>query len=174
MFVLVLGTLGSPVPTSRPSRELQASADGVTSSGSGGTFTANYNAEGSWPMMYGKDPSGSGGAPVYVFANGGGMNEGPGTSAYNYVTAMAAKGFVAAQIDVDMSDPPFTCSSFEAVARQIFRYDGPSDTSNSAVSVLCRRPKADCSQGIAVHGFSLGGLYAYHAPKHRTTARTHA
>ena len=65
------------------------------------------------------------------------------------VETKAQKGFVAAQLDSDIFNPnvklSMTCEHFDQIAQEIFRYDGPSDTSSTALSVLCRRAKADHS-----------------------------
>ena len=72
--------------------------------------------------------------------------------------------------EVARRDLTLTCSgknnSLITVAREIFSYAGPGDTtSTSAVATLCRRNGVDCSAGVAIHGMSLGGLLSHYAPQ---------
>lgn len=116
--------------------------------------------------MYGLEPAGADRrAPVYVYATGGGAEEGVDQHEYDYVREMARRGYVAAMADMDVGDPPFRCGEFERLARSVFSYSGPADTGTSVLAVLCGRRAANCSSGIALHGFSFGGLLAYQAPK---------
>ena len=98
------------------------------------------------------------GAPVYLFNTGGGMGIGPSVPEYDIIREAAARGFVAAMITPP--NPAMECSQLEAAASATY-----GSASNSALSVLCARASADCSRGVAVHGFSMGGLIAALAPK---------
>ena len=78
----------------------------------------------------------------------------PGTAEFAYTREMAARGYVAAMITPVYSG--LSCGSLSTAAQLVF--DGPS----SALAVLCARAAADCAAGVAVHGFSLGGLQSPH------------
>jgi hypothetical protein len=79
-------------------------------------------------------------------------------SASAAVAQMAAKGFAAATIAYD-SATFNTCGVIQGKVSCAFN---PS-SSTSAVSVLCKRAKADCSKGIVVAGFSQGSVIATQA-----------
>ena len=98
------------------------------------------------------------GAPVYLFNTGGGMGIGPSVPEYDIIREAAARGFVAAMITPP--NPAMECSQLEAAASATY-----GSASNSALSVLCARASADCNRGVAVHGFSMGGLISALAPK---------
>lgn len=84
---------------------------------------------------------------------------------------MAQRGFVSAMVSTDgfcSSGTPQSanrCTTLERCARALFAYNGSAEeTSTSALANLCRRPASNCSAGIAVFGFSMGGLMTMMAP----------
>jgi hypothetical protein len=105
-----------------------------------------------------KEPAGPGPFPVFIYA--------PGTWASNnsvYINDIlneaAAQGFVAASIDYQTGTIPNWCTQngwYKARCAYSASYNP-----QSAVSVLCSRPKAGCSaEGIVVSGHSQGGAMA--------------
>lgn len=98
----------------------------------------------------GYEPTEAGTFPVFIYLTGTSMPFN-GPDAQPFIEDMAARGFVAATVDYDKSNYP-TCSTMTKRASCI--YNGSS--TNSAISKLCARPKANCSRGVVVSGFSQG------------------
>ena len=85
----------------------------------------------------------------------------------------ASRGFLAAVVETPqvpaqgMSCDFGSNEALPAFAEKVYRWRGVGDTtSTSPLAVLCRLPGADCDQGIAIHGHSLGGLVASLAPRY--------
>ena len=101
------------------------------------------------------------GFPVYIWITGTGMCKSGewGDLRENidntFTREMASRGFVAAAVDYECNDYPSICSKFSERTRSLF-----SMTENSAMKVICNRPYANCTKGIAVHGFSQGANIA--------------
>jgi len=117
------------------------------------------------------------GRPVYIFAGGFGAAVTENHQNMRFAREMAMRGFIAAVIEIpgalllqrypDRDDRdareevPSRCEGDRGslVASKItFSYSGVGDNSGSALATLCRRGRADCAAGIALHGVSLGGL----------------
>lgn len=124
-------------------------------------FTATYTGQGSGSSVCGatfnitgQEPSGAGTFPVFIYTIGTGESA-TNASATAAVASMAGRGFVAATVAYN-SGTFSGCSTISGKARCIF--NGGSAT--SALSRLCARPKADCSKGVVVGGFSQGAVIA--------------
>ncbi|MFL6648159.1 MAG: hypothetical protein ACJ8J7_01760 [Sulfurifustaceae bacterium] len=121
------------------------------------SFTASYGNGsncGSSFTITGREPSTAGTYPVFLYMVGT-TESATNASAIAAITGMANRGYVAATI----AYPNSTfggCSTISGRAQCIFN---PNST-NSAVSKLCARAKADCSKGIVVGGFSQGSVIA--------------
>jgi hypothetical protein len=103
----------------------------------------------------GLEPSAPGAYPVFIYTVGTLETIDNNGAADAAVADMAARGFVAAAVEYDTAE--FAgCGVISGKARCIYNTANP----NSAVSKLCSRPKADCSKGIVVGGFSQGSVIA--------------
>lgn len=109
--------------------------------------------------------------PLYIFLKGGGVELTPQSGTLEYARTMAREyGFVAVNVESDFRVTSW-CSgapaTLEPVAQAVFGYKGAGDTmSMGLLATLCRRSNVDCSRGVAVHGFSMGGLLAALAPRY--------
>jgi hypothetical protein len=116
----------------------------VSYQGGSGTCGTTYTLQGKEPV--------SGTHPVFIYLSGT-------WEPYNHVSALAAVskmaelGFVAASAQYD-NNSFGDCTTLSARARCLFDASSP----KSAVAALCSRPKADCSKGIVVGGFSQGSV----------------
>ncbi|HLJ88463.1 MAG TPA: hypothetical protein VKZ53_16705 [Candidatus Angelobacter sp.] len=125
-------------------------------------FTASYQGQGVGAescnttfSIKGQEPSAQGTFPVFIYTVGTLEDIGANAASDAAISGMASRGFVAATVQYDTAD--FAgCSVIQGKARCI--HDPAS--ANSAVSVLCSRPKADCSKGVVVGGFSQGSVIA--------------
>lgn len=104
--------------------------------------------------IVGSEPAEPGAYPVFIYLTGTTMNY-QGAEAQLITAEMAKRGFVAATLEYANGSYP-SCSTMRTRASCIFN---PA-SANSAVSKLCARAKADCSQGIVVAGFSQGANLA--------------
>jgi hypothetical protein len=109
-------------------------------------------------VLAGSEPAAPGRYPVLLYTHGmladwGGNAEGKGVA-----ELAAAEGFVAAAPEYD-SWLGLNEAAVERNAKCIFG-DG---ASGNALDQVCARPKADCSKGVVVAGFSLGGAIASRA-----------
>ncbi len=103
----------------------------------------------------GHEPSEEGTYPVYIWTTGTVMTFwSPDDKAYT--EAMADRGFVAASVQYQNLTYPVTCAGLTPKAEAIFN----PNLSKSAIRAICDRPKADCSKGIVVSGFSQGAHIA--------------
>jgi hypothetical protein len=129
------------------------------------SFTMSYSGQGVVDILLntcttsfaitGQEPSAPGTYPVFVYTVGTLEfidNNGTADAA---VAGMANRGFVAAAVQYDTLD--FAgCDIISGKARCIYNPASPT----SAIAQLCSRPKADCSKGIVVGGFSQGSVIA--------------
>eukprot|EP00457_Paulinella_chromatophora_P003450 gb/GEZN01003458.1/.p1 GENE.gb/GEZN01003458.1/~~gb/GEZN01003458.1/.p1 ORF type:complete len:331 (-),score=19.09 gb/GEZN01003458.1/:1123-2115(-) len=104
--------------------------------------------------------------PVYIWLTGTDM--GFHTETDDDLTfRMASQGFVSAQCEYNNDLYPLIrdCKELERKAENIFN----AKDKNSCISVVCTQPKANCSSGVAVHGFSQGAnlisLAKHYAPQ---------
>lgn len=118
-------------------------------------FSFTYQVSGETLNVHGLEPSSASDAPVYLLASSGGRS----APEFKSVQDMAARGFVSASIE--MPTALLTCPSLEAASQQMFSYAGAADTAaTSALAKICGRIGVNCDGGVAVHGFSMGGLLA--------------
>eukprot|EP00933_Yihiella_yeosuensis_P043043 TRINITY_DN3775_c0_g1_i1.p1 TRINITY_DN3775_c0_g1~~TRINITY_DN3775_c0_g1_i1.p1 ORF type:complete len:332 (+),score=37.23 TRINITY_DN3775_c0_g1_i1:49-1044(+) len=104
--------------------------------------------------------------PVYIWLAGTGLGWHNRSTDRDQLRRMASLGTVAGQCAyTNWIYPIGGCQGFLNKAKPIF----DTSLSNSCLSRLCARPAADCSQGVAVHGFSQGAqlvsLARYFAPE---------
>jgi hypothetical protein len=129
------------------------------------SFSATYSSQHSdwWGLrtcantagMTGREPLRGFGYPVFVYLPGTGEPY-DGPVGATFADVMAARGFVAAAVQYE--DWEFYAQGIEGNAACIF-----GSGAESAVSQLCARPKADCSKGVVVSGFSQGAVIAAQA-----------
>jgi hypothetical protein len=115
-----------------------------------GSSTFGGCSSGSKMDIVGAEPVDPGTYPVFVYVTGTTMAFNAG-EALAITDSMAKRGFVAATVQYANGSYP-TCSAMKTKASCIF----DRNSANSAISKLCARAKADCSQGIVVSGFSQG------------------
>jgi hypothetical protein len=104
--------------------------------------------------IYGSEPAAAGRYPVMLYmhsalADWAGNVEGPRT-----VELAAQQGFVAAAVTYD-SWLAIDFPTIDGNAKCMF-----SPSSGNALAGVCARPKADCSNGVVVVGFSVGAAIA--------------
>jgi dienelactone hydrolase len=120
-------------------------------------FTATYKNGtncGSSYNITGREPSLAGTYPVFVYMVGTSESY-THASAIAAVDSMADRGYVAATIAYPNSLFG-NCSAISAKAQCAFN----PNSATSAINALCSRPKADCSKGVVVSGFSQGSIMA--------------
>jgi len=105
--------------------------------------------------IMGHEPVDNGRYPVFVWTTGTLMTFDL-QDADAYTAEMAQRGFVAASVEYRNWLYPGTCQGQMPAVDGIFN----PDRRNSAINAICNRPKADCSQGIIVAGFSQGAHVA--------------
>ena len=124
-----------------------------------------------------KNPSGHDptGYPVYMWTTGTTMCKSGAYGQWRYsidnalITAMSDRGYVSGAVD-------YSCFLYIASCEQLgTKVKGAYDATtalNSAIEVMCAQPKANCSKGVAVHGFSQGAHVAAMAGRYddRVTA----
>lgn len=122
-------------------------------------FTATYRGQGSGSSscnstfnISGQEPTAGTGFPVFVYVIGTGETF-TNASATAAVAGMGSRGYVAATVAYN-SGSFSGCSTISGKARCMF----DSGSATSAISTLCARPKADCSKGVVVGGFSQGAV----------------
>jgi hypothetical protein len=133
-------------------------------------FRMNYHIGNETYELVGHEPTDGDGFPVYMHAGGAGdklenPDEPYSAPELTFTREMARRGYVAA-----ISELPerfqMACDQLLNNSRYIFGYGGADDTtSTSAIATLCRRPGADCSNGVALHGLSVAGMLAGVAPR---------
>lgn len=157
-------------------------------------FLDSYQVNGVTYDIVGYEPSAGSSFPVYLYAGGDQHKVHASVAESFFARVMARRGFIAALIEFPgmrypqnrTGDAPpangdapgralreltVACgeanNSIETVARAVYSYGGTdSGAGGGALATLCRRSRADCSSGVAVHGLSLGGLLAHAAPKY--------
>jgi poly(3-hydroxybutyrate) depolymerase len=107
------------------------------------------------PTFQLSEPAAEGRYPVALYLHGTMGDWGPNTEGKRIAQAFAEHGFVAAAPKYDswLTNYP---SAVDAHARCIVSAAQP----GSVITKVCARPKADCSKGIVVVGFSQGGAIA--------------
>jgi hypothetical protein len=127
------------------------------SAGAVDSFTATYKNGTSCGSSYnitGREPTGAGTYPVFIYTVGTGESY-TSPIATAAIEGMANRGFVA--VSVQYPNSGFgNCSTLSGRAKCVF----DSSSANSAVAAVCARAKADCSKGIAVGGLSQGSILA--------------
>ena len=114
--------------------------------------------------------------PVYVYTTGTTMCESGQYGSYAYkidnrfMEEMAKRGFIAATVEYPCATYPTSCQGIENKVKYIYG-DGSTTTNDdsmmkTALSILCQRTNANCSKGVAVHGYSQGAHIAYMAKKY--------
>jgi poly(3-hydroxybutyrate) depolymerase len=124
-----------------------------------------YNQSDSWKWwlpdkctrtqaVYGSEPAAPGRYPVVVYLHGT-LADWWGNSEGQRVAELAAtQGFVTAAFTHSNTRP--TQASIDGHAFCMFDARAP----GNALAQVCARPKADCSRGVLVAGFSVGGAIA--------------
>mmetsp|Transcript_87076 Transcript_87076/g.164135 ORF Transcript_87076/g.164135 Transcript_87076/m.164135 type:complete len:412 (-) Transcript_87076:29-1264(-) len=100
----------------------------------------------------------SGRLPVFVWLMGG-FSMFDSMVDEVWLQQMALRGFLSAAVDyVSFYDRLTWSSTFTGPARQFQTLQAKAEKLPNAISKLCLRPRADCSQGVAVAGHSTGGF----------------
>jgi poly(3-hydroxybutyrate) depolymerase len=107
--------------------------------------------------VYGSEPAAPGRYPVVVYLHGTLADWGGNAEGRRVAELAAAQGFVAAAFTHSNTRP--SQASIDGHAFCIFDARAPGD----ALAQVCGRPKADCSRGALVTGFSVGGAIAARA-----------
>jgi poly(3-hydroxybutyrate) depolymerase len=131
-------------------------------------FQSTYHAYNFWEWqsnncnqtqpIYGSEPSAPGTYPVLLYMHGTLADWGGNEEGKRVADLAAAQGFVAAGITYDS----WVANGLPAIngnAKCIFA----AATNGNALANVCARPKADCSKGVLVAGFSAGGAIAARA-----------
>jgi hypothetical protein len=116
--------------------------------------------------IYGSEPAAAGTYPVLLYMHGTFADWVGNQEGQRFVALAAAQGFVAAAPTYD-SWLTFSPNGVDRHAQCAF---SPGEAGN-AVAQVCGRPKADCSKGILVAGFSQGGAIAARAANFAPTVR---
>lgn len=118
--------------------------------------------------LYGQEPSAPGEYPVFIWLVGTLENSATNAAGKIAVEEMANRGFVSAVVDYDAvtwGGCSLIDKSFLGKTRCIFN-SNPNKTglfltpTDSALTKLCKRAKANCSKGVTVAGFSQGSVIA--------------
>jgi hypothetical protein len=153
---------------------LLLSAVGTAAAQTGSTvpFQSSYRAYNYWDQwnpalpdkcaltrtIYGSEPAAPGRYPVLVYLHGTLADWGDNIEGQRVAELAAGHGFVTAAFTYE-SWVVNDISGIDGNARCMF---SPGSSGNALASV-CARPKADCSTGVAVAGFSAGGAIAARA-----------
>jgi hypothetical protein len=117
--------------------------------------------------VYGSEPVAAGRYPVVVYLHGT-MADWSGNAEGKAVAALAAaQGFVAAAFTYDSWLTGWWTPYMDGHARCMF----DAGSTGNALAKVCARPKADCSRGVVVTGFSQGGIIAALARNHSALVR---
>jgi len=109
-------------------------------------------------QIYGSEPAAPGRYPVMLYMHGTLADSGANVEGQGIVESAAAHGFLAAAFTYD-SWVVSTPVAVDGNAKCMF---SPGSNGN-ALAQVCARPKADCSRGVVVAGFSAGGAIAVRA-----------
>jgi hypothetical protein len=104
--------------------------------------------------VYGSEPAAAGRYPVVVYLHGTLADWWDNSEGRRVAELAAAQGFVTAALTHSNSRP--TQASIDGHAFCMFAGGAPSN----GLTQICARPKADCSRGVLVAGFSVGGAIA--------------
>jgi hypothetical protein len=107
--------------------------------------------------VYGSEPAAPGQYPVVLYLHGTLADWGGNAEGQRVAELAAGQGFVAAAFT--FNSVRATQASVDGNAKCMFS----PDSSGNAVAQVCARPKADCSKGLLVAGFSAGGAIAARA-----------
>ena len=135
-------------------------------------FQSSYRAYGYWDEwkswlpdkctqtqpVYGSEPAAPGRYPVLLYLHGTLADWGGNVEGRRVAELAASQGFVTAAFTYD-SSVVNAISGIDGNARCMF---SPGSNGNALANV-CARPKADCSRGVVVAGFSAGGAIAARA-----------
>jgi hypothetical protein len=107
--------------------------------------------------IYGSEPAIAGRYPVVLYMHGTLADWGGNAEGRRFVEFAAAQGFVAAAFTYGLVAP--TQASIDGHAKCMFGSGSP----GNGLAYVCARAKADCTNGVAVAGFSAGGAMAVRA-----------
>jgi hypothetical protein len=141
-----------------------------------GTYRA-YNSWDDWKWwqadkctqkqpIYFSEPSDAGRYPVVVYLHSMLADWLQNAEGRRFADAAAEQGFVAAAVTYD-SWLASSASVVDGAAKCVF---DPGSRGN-ALAKICARPKADCSKGVVVTGFSAGGAVAARARNNSADVR---
>lgn len=117
--------------------------------------------------VYGSEPIAAGRYPVVVYLHGS-TADWTGNAEGRAVAGLAAsQGFVAAAFTYDSWLTGLWAPFMDGQARCMFS----AGSTGNALAKMCARPKADCSRGVVVSGFSQGGAIAALARNHSSLVR---
>lgn len=156
-----------------------ASGDVAGAQGATVAFQGSYRAFNAWDgwrgegadlctqaqPLQGSEPAAAGRYPVFVYLHGMLADWGGNAEGRLIAQAAAAHGFVAVAASYD-SWIVNGGAVVDGNARCVF-----GGGAGSALTQVCARPKADCSQGVAVAGFSAGGAVAGRAANVSSSVR---
>lgn len=108
--------------------------------------------------IYGSEPAADGHYPVFVYVHGTLADWGGNAEGQRVAQMAAGEGFVAAAVTYN-SLLTGSAAGTDGNAKCMFSPGSPS----SAINQICARPKADCSNGFVLAGFSQGGVIAARA-----------
>lgn len=136
-------------------------------------FESYYILDGIRYQLLGHEPDdGTSGHPVYVHAGGAGDKLEDRDNPFSapelrFTREMALRGYIAviSELPEAITDDAMSCNMLLNYSRQVFSWGGEGDNATSVTATLCRRPNANCSAGIAVHGLSVSGLLAQASPR---------
>lgn len=151
VVILLVGSL-AVVPT--------AAAANTSFSDTYTGWTPGTNACSTTYKVIGQEPNDGLTHPVFIYVIGTGgdpTSSEPGL----YISGMANRGYVAAAVGYS-TVTGFSAHELNAKAECIYNTKLP----NSAASVLCARPTADCSKGIVTAALSQGAYLAVRSANH--------
>jgi Chlorophyllase len=117
--------------------------------------------------IYISQPDAGGRYPVLFYLHGTMSDWGQNAEGQLVAQLAAAQGFVAAAVTYDSWVTAYTPSGIDGHAECIFG----AANSSSALARVCALPKADCSGGVLVSGFSQGGAIAVRAANFSSQVR---
>ena len=109
-------------------------------------------------QIYGSEPSAQGRYPVLLYLHGYVADTLGNLEGQRVAELAASQGFVAAAFTYE-SSVVWSTAAADKNARCMF----DPDSNGNALANVCARPKADCSRGVVVAGFSSGGAIAARA-----------
>ena len=106
--------------------------------------------------FYGSEPAAPGQYPVIVYLHGNLADWGNNVEGQRFAQLAAAHGFVAAAFSYDSWLTWGSPADFDQHAHCMFSSSHP----GNAIAQICARPKANCSNGFVLAGFSQGAAIA--------------